>query len=788
MECKGQNRSLVFAVLLDAGMAVAALALMAAVATGPHAAMQAAEGTNGGVTRLHVTNEVILPGVTRLGINLGEQNYYDSGQMMRNLLYRNPGFEGLAYRSILHCLVGGPSSCTDTRHSFAWGAGFWDGASFELLDGAAAGRKGSVLSSGPKDGGYGLTLSGSGAAIGAGDWLAVRKETAGDPASGWWPALQGGARLEAERRDLSSETEGHQALRIEAAGAGQSVELKSYFDTLEGYTFVRLRGRYRLSFRAKALSGTRTLHVHVRRIANGKFDYLEQDFQLTPDWADYHAEFQANEGAGPTGPVETGFSVAGGSLLLDDVDLEQTGGDAANRTAFRDEVVETLRELHPGVLRLMSAHAYLGSTVDNLLAPPLARQRPGFSTWLTTMEDIPVGIPEFLELCREVGAEPWIVAPTAMSADEARKLAEYLAGAPQTAGGALRAAAGRREPWTQAFRTIHIELGNETWNAIFQGETMEDPAAYGRRANRVFQAFRAAAGGDAGRFDLVVGGQAVNPGRSGEVLAAAPAANTLAIAPYLMHSVTHWANDDELYGPLLAQPEQMSREGIVKATQAAAAGRQLAVYEVNLHTTEGSAPQAVLDRFTPSAAAGVAVAGHMLRMMRDRGVRDEMLFSLPQFQFKRSDGTLVRLWGSVVEMGADGRARPQLLAESLANRAIRGNLVKVEVSGEDPTHDQAQGNDDVRLNGVHEVDAYAFQEGRSHGLVIFNYGLHQARRISVEAPGLQANPNVGLWRLVSAGPGANNENAVEVTVKEERLSGTELELAPCSMAVLDWTD
>jgi hypothetical protein len=232
----------------------------------------------------------------------------------------------------------------------------------------------------------------------------------------------------------------------------------------------------------------------------------------------------------------------------------------------------------------------------------------------------------------------------------------------------------------------------------------------------------------------------------------------------------------------------MSREGIVKANQAAAAGRQVAAYEVNLHTTEGSAPQAVLDRFTPSAAAGVAVAGHMLRMMRDRGVRDEMLFSLPQFQFKRSDGTLVRLWGSVVEMGTDGRARPQLLAESLANRVIRGNLVKVEVSGEDPTHDQPEGNDEVRLQGVHEIDAYAFQEGRSHGLVIFNYGLHQARRISVEASGLQSNSNVRLWRLVSSGPGASNENSAEVTVKEERLIGTELELAPCSMVVLDWTE
>jgi hypothetical protein len=402
------------------------------------------------------------------------------------------------------------------------------------------------------------------------------------------------------------------------------------------------------------------------------------------------------------------------------------------------------------------------------------------------MEDIPVGIPEFLELCQEVGAEPWIVAPTAMSKDEARKLEEYLDGGPTTGGGALRVAAGRREPWLQAFRTIHIELGNETWNGIFQGETIEDPAAYGRRANTIFNAFRAAAGPDASRFDLVVGGQAANPGRSGEVLAAARSANTLAIAPYLMDNVSHWATDDELYGSLLAEPEQMSRNGIVQAAQAVAHGRQLAVYEVNLHSTEGSAPQAILDRLTPSSAAGIAVAGHMLRMMRDHGVRNQMLFSLPQFRFKRADGKLVRLWGAVVEMG--GRERPQLLAESLANRVVRGNLVKVEVSGEDPTHDQPEGNDGVHLKGMHEIDAYAFQEGKWHGLIVFNYGLHESRRITLDGPGLRSNPNVNLWTLDSPGPGATNETRTDVVVEAQRFGGTQLELAPCSMAVLEWSE
>jgi hypothetical protein len=165
-----------------------------------------------------------------------------------------------------------------------------------------------------------------------------------------------------------------------------------------------------------------------------------------------------------------------------------------------------------------------------------------------------------------------------------------------------------------------------------------------------------------------------------------------------------------------------------------------------------------------------------------------MLFALPQYRFKRPDGTLVKLWGSVVEMGAAGRKRPQFIAESLANRVIRGNLVRVKVTGENPTHDQPEGNDGVKLRGVHELDAYGFQQGKWHGLVVFNYGLHQGRRISLEAAGLSSSSVVNISKITSYSPGDSNEETAQVKVTQEQLKGTELVLAPCSMAVLEWTE
>ena len=743
-----------------------------------------AQGTGNGVTHLRVTGQVALPGVTRLGMNLGGQTYYDSGQMLKNLLYRNPGFEGMSYRTIFHCQFGGQARCVDT-----WGvnfpADFWDGAHYEVLVGAAAGRHGTVAAAAPVPGGYGFALDSGSPAIAAGDWIAVSKDIPGDPTAGWWPSVKGSGKLEAERADLPPGTVGKQALRMEAAGPGASAQVNSYFDSTDGMTFVRLRGRYRLSFRAKGLAGSKVLHVHLGRLAAGLHSYLEQDVPLTSAWANYDEEFTANEGDLPAGSVEVSLNATGSSLLLDDVDLEQTGGDAANHTIFRDEVVNALKELHPGVLRSMQSYSGLGSTVDNMLAAPLAMQRSGYHTWYDRVEDIPIGIPDFLELCQEIGAEPWIVAPTAMSLDEAKELAEFLAGGPETHGGALRVARGRREPWMQAFRTIHIELGNETWNNSFAGEAIEDPDAYGRRANTVFTAIRTAAGRDAGRLDLVVGTQAAWAGRNAAILAAAPQANSLAIAPYLMSGITQWGNDDLLYGPLLAQPEQMSRDGMVEAAVASASGRQLAVYEVNMGTVENPTPQDVLDRFIPSEAAGLAVTGHMLRMMRDHGIRDQMFFTLAQNQFRRPDGKFARMWGAVVAMGANERRRPQFVAESLANRVVRGNLMHVDVSGENPTHDQPPGNDGVHLTSVHEIDSYAFQDGNWHGLIVFNYGLHQARRISVEAPGLSANSSVKLSKI-STNPGATNEDSVQVQIQEGQMKGSELILAPCSMTVLEW--
>ncbi len=64
-------------------------------------------------TTITISNTVIVPSVKRFGINLGPVNYFDSGQVMKELVFRNPGFEGQLFQSLIRCASGTTTSCID---------------------------------------------------------------------------------------------------------------------------------------------------------------------------------------------------------------------------------------------------------------------------------------------------------------------------------------------------------------------------------------------------------------------------------------------------------------------------------------------------------------------------------------------------------------------------------------------------------------------------------------------------------------------------------------------------
>jgi hypothetical protein len=342
-------------------------------------------------TVITVSSTAQVSGVKRFGINLGGTNYYDSGQMLKNLINGNPGFEGQNYQTIFPCLVSsGANDCQDagsvasnTSYSYdTFPTDFWANATYEVLTGQAKGRTGTVVSSNntgtaaPTD----LTLSSGTPAIGIGDYVVVRKAVndvalgstvnlpSGTPVEGWWIAGQTGtATTSVDTTDIASSSPGTQALHVDASGSSSALTLTSYFDSLNVHEpFIKLNGTYQLSFSAKGLGSSSSINITAGRQGVGQ--YLNQNVTIaTTSWQTYNLTFTANENGTLLGTAYVTFDIANANMYIDDVSLVKTSGvDPSNTTEFSDDVISALQELQPGIIRDWTGQ--LGASISSSYA------------------------------------------------------------------------------------------------------------------------------------------------------------------------------------------------------------------------------------------------------------------------------------------------------------------------------------------------------------------------------------------------------------------------------------
>ena len=742
-----------------------------------------------------------------MGINLGTLTNYDSGQMYKNLITQNPGFEGQIWNSTIRCAYGTATSCTDENQWSSWPAGFWAGATYQFFYGTAAGRSGTVTSSSAPGYGAGVILNfgDSGVVPAQGDYVIVRRKVPGGSTGGWFPYTSGNGFVSDNLTDLPPGTLGTQTTALTAPTSGDYATLSAYFDSTAGVSFVQLNGNYQLQFKAKGTGGSNTAYVRVTRY--GGSTYLSQNVTLSGGWNTYNLTFAAAENGSALGTVGVQFSTSGAdSFELDDVSLTQTGTDTSNTTVFRDGVVNALRILQPGVLRYWGGNGQLGDTLDNLLTPGFGRQRAGFSAWSNQANQIDYGLHEFLQLCQLIGAEPWFVVPSTFTTTDTANMIDYLAGSTATVYGAKRAALGQTTPWSQVFSKIHLEFGNEEWNTTFSGGSILYPAPYSGRAQTMFGIMRAMPDYVASAFDLVIGGQAANPGLTTAIQNGINNNDSFAIAAYTMTQVNSYSTNELLFGSTFAEPEALmssasstSAEGLspgfvyenYQSLQASSHPVPMAFYEANLSTLGGTITQQALNSFTSSLGAGLMVADTMLQGLRSFGVINQELFSLPQYDYTRSDGSNVFLWGSVVDMGNTNRKRPQFLALQLANQALSNGASELQTvhSGADPTWNEALTNS-VQMTGAHYLQSYAFANGTNHSAIVFNLSRSAPEAITFSGVNAPAG-SVQMQQLKSANLTDTNETASVVNITSSTLANFSgaagLTLPPYSMTVLTWT-
>ncbi|MBI5722756.1 MAG: sigma-70 family RNA polymerase sigma factor [Planctomycetes bacterium] len=571
-------------------------------------------------------------------------------------------------------------------------------------------------------------------------------------------------------------------------------------------------GTWHVDLWAKIKEGTPKFTVNFGQ-GGGTAFLAGQPVALTNEWKKYQVTLKvagvpepkdANETTGRLMGKIT-LQSEGGQVLVDDIEAWMEGDE--NPTVFRDDCVKAIRQYNPGSLRFLQMG---GSTVENTLMPPIkaysftsmkVKVDPYTRHWKNSF-----GLHQMYELCEYVGANPWYCLPGTLHLDEVTAFMEYLGGPVDSKYGKLRADMGHPKPWTDTFKQIHVEFGNEAWNNSpgfqlggFNGpDYWKDLIDAGKKSpyyksNVLFHA----------------GAQASHVGRAQQICKDVPNADRLAIAPYIALEFTKadaetLNSDDKLFRWVFSWAlqrtlkEGSTLDGVYKATKAA--GKELSIYEVNHHTSAGDGPEGPRNTIVTSLAGGVNTANTMLLMLKQQGIRIQNFYALAQFSYNYSNQQggkgVVRIWGSALNMRkGKERYRPTFLGCTLANKVLGGNLVETVHSGANPTF-QGIGTAEDRKTKLDDFSAsciwsYAFNDGKKRGLILVNLDLKESLPVEVRFQG-KPKGQMKCWTMATDNPAANNEfenekPQVEIVESQVELqSGGKLTLPPCSMKALAW--
>lgn len=591
----------------------------------------------------------VLGPLPRFGVNLGRRTAWGADQLMANVL-RNPGLEAVHDGALLVLGRVLAHSVVDDTQWTARPEGFWTGARYEVLSGAAAGQAGTITDDHPSRGApnpgesrpaveYGLDPMPAG--LQPGDVIAIEGTQDVTAAPLWW--TQGSVRM--AQGDVPPGSPGRQSARLLAV-PGKPAALIHHLDTLASRAgkLLPVRGRWRLSLWLKAVSSD--AEVQVRFARQGSRAWVDRSVKPTAGWQPVNVEFDATDD-GLAGPLQFTVSVSKGEVLVDDLYLGEADPAPGG---FRRAVLETLQALRPGYLR--DWQGQLADTPANRRAAPLARRpvryRPG-------AEEIQFNysLDEFFALSAAVGARPWVVLPSTSTPAQAREFGRVLA-----------------EQWRQhRVDEIVVEHGNEHWNSMFRAAGISSLPVLASVTDRAFAALREGAGPGV-PLHLVAGTQYVRDGAAPQLGRLSRQISGVAVAPYFLHKLDRIDSVDAGLDRALGDPGTMLATSR-RALQAL--GKSLDVYEVNFHTTGGDASPEVRNGVVTSAAAGPALVRRLMQGAA-AGVTRQAVYTLASFDTYAEGPAreLVRLFGITRDLAGPEHWRSTGLALAQLNAVAGG--------------------------------------------------------------------------------------------------------------------
>jgi hypothetical protein len=763
-------------------------------------------------------SQILRSSPKRAGVNLGSVNYYDTGQMLKNLIGTlNPGFEPTISQQIwVLTSPGTTTSFTDPDAYDTVPANYWTGGTFTVIasqsGGAELGCTGTIASNtGPNypnenNTSPSFTMSNAcPAAFNTGDMVVFKKTVSPTPESWWennqngfWTNVSGGGKLLSDTTDLCS-TCGTQALQLSATTAGSSAAINAYYDSSPTVNlFVLMNGTYQLSFWAKAAAGSPSLSVTANRTSAGGFNCGTYMPTLTSTWTQYTYTCKASETQSSTTPgtAQVNFSVTGGAVDLDNVNFSKEGS-SSNTTAFRDEVISTLQNYfsissggNPGVLRNWLNQN--GETLDNWTAPDYAHgPTVGGANYFdgpNGQGSLQLSLEDYLVICQLLHAEPYLEVPVTFTTQDAANLVEFLAAPSSTKYGGRRAALGQSSPWTSVFSKIHLSFCNECWNGgTFPGQSLpwrsNQPANelfydYSIRAKAIFGAMHADSYYSSSALDLVMNAQtAQNWAMDAEIARVQP--DSIELEDYTYGTVNDFSSDADLWGPAMVEPYDKATDpndpsNFYQSVQdyqaqkscgaSGSATCNVNIYEWGQGTVNGSIDQTHTDYINAGAGEGVIAVLEPMLNLQNFGIVNDAYFALAEFNNGGLNGRTVKLWGNTVDMGgATNNMRPQFLALSLMNQSIIGPMYSCPISN-NATYNFAGNSSNgtnppsagmPALKNVPYLYSFCFQNGTKRSLVLVNTDLTSSHTLAFSG----TNPPSGaVTERVYASSGLDNMN------------------------------
>ena len=742
---------------------------------------------------------IVQSSTNRMGLNIGAIDYYDNGQILKNLIGSiNPGFEPLLQQQIWALTATGTETTFTVPDQYdGVPPNYWTGGTFTVVEsqsgGAELGCTGAIASNtGPNYPLVGqstytaptITVSTPcSAAFSVGDTVILTKSTFPTPESWWesgsqggiWGSVTGGAQLLSDTTDLCA-TCGTQSLNMNASTAGSSATANWYFDSdTSDNIFVLMNGTYQLTFWAKAASGTPVLTATATRLSQGGFNCGSYTPSLTSAWTQYTWNCTASESQGATSPgmARVAITTTVGSVYLDNVSFEKTGTNSSNTTVLRDEVIETLQNYYgpsigsnPGMFRYwVNQNA---ENMSNWTQPDYARTPTGWGTGYFISPggngSVVLSLEDYLAICQQLNAQPYLEVPVTFSTADAANLIEFLASPAGTTYGSRRAALGQSEPWTSVFSKIHLSFCNECWNGgSFPGQSLAYRSTtpnseyyydYSLRSRDIFAAMRADSYYSQSSFDLVMNAQtAVNNSMDTAIARAHP--DSIEIEGYTYGSVSSFSTDAALWQPAMVEPyEKVTNPSDVynfyqsvhdyqSQTTCGASGTSACnvnIYEWGQGTVEGSIDQQHMDYINAGAGEGVVMALQPLLNLQYYGIKPQNFFSLTEYRNGAANGLINKLWGNVVDMGgATNNVRPEFLGVQLVNQSIIGSMYSCPIAG-NLTYNFVGSPNGISalpaLNNVPYLYAFCFEDASNRSLVLINTDLTSSHTISFSGTNL----------------------------------------------------